>query len=347
MNASFEQLYDIFARRDTSYPVPVFVGVSSTGIFCRIGCPARTPKPENCCFYETAKAALSAGYRACRRCHPMRLPGEASSLIKQLINLVEDDPERRWREKDLQALGIDPSTARRQFKARFGMTFSDYARGRRMAIATTALKKGDKVIEAQLTAGYDSPSGFRTAFAKTFGKAPKGGVKEPLLIDWIDTPLGPMIAICDERALYLLEFTDRKNLQRQVERLSKKHARAIIPGRTAITAKITNELRAYFDGMLSTFQTPVALTGTEFQKTVWTALCNIPYGQTRSYSELAQSVGNERAVRAVASSNANNGLALIVPCHRVIAKGGGLGGYAGGLERKDWLLAHEAKCVTE
>lgn len=339
---TFDELYDVFARRDTAYAALVFVGVSSTGVFCRIGCPARIPKPENCHFYNSAEEALKNGYRACKRCHPTKLPGEATSLVKQLINLVEDDPEKRWREKDLQSLGIDPSTARRQFKARFGMTFSDYARRRRMGLASTAIKQGDKVIDAQLTAGYESPSGFRTAFAKTFGQAPKTGSEDPLLIDWIDTPLGPMMAICDDTHLYLLEFTVRKNMQRQLERLSKVQKRAIVPGRTKVTGQIEGELKAYFDGTLEKFETPLAFTGTDFQKSVWKALCDIPFGQTRSYTELAQAVGNEKAVRAVASSNANNGLALIVPCHRVIAKGGGLGGYAGGVEKKDWLLAHES-----
>lgn len=334
-------LYDIFARRDTSYDAMFFMGVTSTGIFCRPGCPARLPKPENCTFHRTAEEALDAGYRACRRCHPLRLPGEATDLIKALINLVESDPERKWSEQDLAERNIDPSTARRQFKARFGMTFSNYARRRRMARATRAIHKGEKVIEAQLSAGYDSPSGFRTAFSKTFGCAPKGCTADPLLIEWIDTKLGPMMAICDEAHLYMLEFTVRKNMQRQLERLSKVHMRAIIPGRTRITQQIERELQEYFAGTLKTFETPMAFTGTDFQKSVWRSLCDIPFGETRSYTELAEAVGNERAVRAVASSNANNGLALIVPCHRVIAKGGGLGGYAGGLDKKSWLIAHE------
>lgn len=338
-----ENLYAIFARRDASYDPLFFMGVKTTGIFCRPGCPARLPKPENCTFYESAKAALAAGYRACKRCHPMQRPGEATTLIKQLINLVEEDPERKWSETELKAKGIDPSTARRQFKSRFGMTFTAYARQRRMAHGAQALNVGEKVIEAQLTAGYDSPSGFRSAFAKTFGTAPKHGSAPPLLIDWIDTALGPMIAVCDDKHLYMLEFTVRKHMQRQMERLSKRHKRAIIPGRTAITDQIQKELNGYFSGGLTTFNTPLFMTGTEFQKSVWQALCDIPFGTTISYSQLAENIGNEKAVRAVASSNANNGLALIVPCHRVIAKGGGLGGYAGGLDKKTWLIEHERK----
>lgn len=199
------------------------------------------------------------------------------------------------------------------------------------------------MIEAQLSAGYDSASGFRSAFAKTFGVTPSRSQTSALKVDWIDTPLGPMITVTDETALYLLEFTDRKNIARQFTRLSKVHKRAIIPGSTAVTQQIKAELSAYFDGTLTAFQTPLSATGTDFQNETWKALCAIPYGTTCSYAELAQAVGNPKAVRAVAGANASNGMAIIIPCHRVIRTGGHRGGYAGGLARKDWLLALEAK----
>ena len=347
MTLTPDQQYDVFVQRDTRYDMAFFMGVKSTGIFCRPGCPARTPKRENVEFYETANAAVKAGYRPCKRCHPMNFPGQTSPLIRQLINLVESDPDRKWSEKDLIRHNIDPSTARRQFKSRFGMTFSQYVRNRNLARAAQQLEQGDKVIDAQLTAGFESPSGFRTAYAKTFGQAPANAKAEPLLVEWLDSPLGPIIVICDDAALYLLEFTNRKNIKRQFDRLSKTHKRAILPGRTRITEQIASELDAYFAGELRDFKTPLAPTGTEFQKSVWDALRRIPYGETRSYAELAKMIGNEKAVRAVAGSNASNGLALIVPCHRVINKCGNLGGYAGGLDKKEWLLALERGEHTE
>ncbi len=337
-------LYDIFFKATASTDLShIFVGVKTTGIFCRQGCPARTPKAENCTFYNSAKAALKAGYRACKRCHPLNLPDEASHLIKTLIALIESDLEHRWSETDLKNRSIDPSTARRQFKRRFGMTFTQYARARRLGAASKNLNKGESVISAQLSAGYNSASGFRQAFAQRFGQSPNDLDKTPLSIEWIDTPLGPMIAICDDKALYLLEFTIRKNLDRQLTRLQKTYKRAITPGRTEITDHIETELKAYFAGQLQKFETPLIMSGTAFQKTVWKALLTIPFGAQWSYSDLAQKVGNEKAVRAVASSNGSNGLALIIPCHRVIAKGGGLGGYAGGVENKAWLLEHEKR----
>ena len=130
-------------------------------------------------------------------------------------------------------------------------------------------------------------------------------------------------------------------MDRGFEKLRKVHKRAVIPGRTDITDQIEAELKAYFEGTLTDFKTPLAPTGTDFQNRVWKALQDIPYGENCAYTDLAMAIGNEKAVRAVASSNANNGLALIIPCHRVIAKGGGLGGYAGGLDKKQWLLDHE------
>ena len=333
--------YDAIARKDLSYDGALFVGVKTTGIFCRPGCPARLPKFENCTFFETANAALRHGFRACKRCHPARAPGAMGPLIARLIAMVEDAPDRPIREADLKAIGIDPSTARRQFEARFNMSFSAYARSRRLAVAAKNISKGDRVIDAQFTAGYESASGFRKAFGDALGRSPKDG-HAPLLIEWIDSPQGPILAVCDDDALYMLEFTVRKNLGMQMRRLTTKTGRAILPGRTAITEQIMRELEQYFAGKLTRFETPVTLIGTPFQIRTWEALQAIPAGQTRSYKELAAAVGNPKGFRAVANANANNRLAIIVPCHRVIAAGGGLGGYAGGLSRKRALLDLEA-----
>jgi len=333
--------YNILAARSGQFSDAFFVGVKSTGIFCRIGCPARLPKRENCTFYNSAAEALEAGFRACKRCHPSSHAGEASAVIEKLITLIEGNPEHRWSEGDIKAAGIDPSTARRQFKKRFGLTFTQYARARRLGVAAKTLAKGDTVINAQLNAGYESASGFRAAFAQTFGASPAKFGAPPFFIEWLTTPLGPMFAVCDESHLYMLEFTTRKNMDRGFEKLRKKHKRAVIPGRTSATDQIEDELKSYFTGTLTKFMTPLAPTGTEFQNQVWKALQEIPYGESCAYTDLAIAIGNKKAVRAVASSNANNGLALIIPCHRVIAKDGGLGGYAGGLDKKQWLLDHE------
>lgn len=162
----------------------------------------------------------------------------------------------------------------------------------------------------------------------------------PLILNviWLDTQLGRMIAIASDLALYLLEFVERRGLDREIERLKKNTNSVIIPGRTAPINSIEKELAAYFDGQLTEFRTPLCLLGSPFQKQVWTALKQIPFGTTRAYLDIAKLIDNPSACRAVARANSANQLAIIIPCHRVINSNGNLGGYAGGLMRKQSLL---------
>ena len=254
-------------------------------------------------------------------------------------------PEKRWKDQDFRSLGIDESTARRQFKKRFGMTFVEYARARRMGLAMAHIKAGLSVIDAQLEVGYESSSGFRDAFTKALGSAPIRTDGKALLATWIDTPLGSMVAITDKEFLYLLEFVDRRGLEREVERLRQKLKIGIIPGRTPITTQIETELSAYFSGKSYQFHTPCFLLGSDFEKSVWKALQAIPVGQTCSYLDIAKTIDNPSAFRAVATANGKNQLALIIPCHRVINENGKLGGYGGGLNRKQWLINHEKRGI--
>lgn len=159
----------------------------------------------------------------------------------------------------------------------------------------------------------------------------------------IDTPLGPMTAIASEDALYVLEFSDCFKLEREIERLQKKLNSTIISGENKPIACIEKELKAYFDGTGMTFKTPFHLIGTLFQNKVWNTLSQIPYGETRSYREQAIAMQHPKAVRAVANANGANQLAIIIPCHRIINNNGTLGGYAGGIARKQWLIHHEAR----
>lgn len=157
----------------------------------------------------------------------------------------------------------------------------------------------------------------------------------------IETPLGSMVAIADTHALYLLEFTDCRHLAREVERVKRRTKLAMIPGRTPVIDSIEKELQQYFAGALTEFKTPLVFLGTDFQKTVWHALRNIPHGETRSYADLAKAIGRPKAYRAVARANSTNQLPIIVPCHRVINTNGDLGGYSGGVSRKERLLQLE------
>lgn len=259
------------------------------------------------------------------------------------MEAVEDHPEKRWKERDFKVLSVDASTARRQFKKRFGMTFVAYARARRMGLAMKHIRKGNPVIETQLNMGYESSSGFRDAFSKIMGATPTNfeGHHNILKATWLDSPLGPMLAISDEEALYLLEFVERRGLEREIERLRLKTKSAIIPGSTDPITSIDRELKAYFEGHLKEFKTPVHLLGSPFQKLAWKALMDIPYGETRSYQEQAKIIGNPLACRAVANANGANQIAIVIPCHRIINSNGDLGGYGGGIARKRWLIDHE------
>jgi AraC family transcriptional regulator of adaptative response/methylated-DNA-[protein]-cysteine methyltransferase len=259
-------------------------------------------------------------------------------MVKHLTEMVESEPTRRWTDKDVRELGYTPSTVRRQFKKRYGMTFTAYSRARRMGIALKTIREGDKIINAQIDAGYSSGSGFRDAFSSIMGSAPNDKNHKVLKAEWIDTPLGSMVAIFDETHLYLLEFTDRRGLEREIEKMRKSLKVAIVPGRSPVTQMIEDDLAAYFKGELQEFTTPFKVNGSDFQKSVWDELLTIPYGVTRSYAEQAQRIGNPKAVRAVARANGMNQLAIIIPCHRVIGSDGKLTGYAGGLARKEWLL---------
>jgi AraC family transcriptional regulator, regulatory protein of adaptative response / methylated-DNA-[protein]-cysteine methyltransferase len=202
------------------------------------------------------------------------------------------------------------------------------------------------VIDAQVSAGYESSSGFRDAFSRIMGAVPTQSDQSMILkAAWIDTPLGPIMAVANDDALYLLKFVERRGLEREIERLRKRLKSVIIPGETRVINLIQRELKLYFDGKLTEFKTPLYLLGSPFQQRVWAALKKIPLGETRSYLDTAKALGHPSACRAVANANAANQIAIVIPCHRVINTNGELGGYGGGVSRKQWLLDHEKQGI--
>lgn len=152
-----------------------------------------------------------------------------------------------------------------------------------------------------------------------------------------------MIAIADEQALYLLEFVNRLGLEREIEKLQEKTRSTLVSGRTGPMDSIEKELRQYFEGKVGSFQTPIEMTGSSFEKQVWSELLKIPSGTTCSYSDIAQAIKKPQSARAVGRANGANQLAIVIPCHRVIGANGDLTGYGGGLARKRWLITHEEK----
>ena len=338
-----DTLYAALTNKDPSYDGQAFVAVSSTGIFCKFTCPARKPLQKNCTFYDTIHACLEAGYRPCKRCDPTGMGLAENAGMKTLYDALASDPHRKWQENDIADLGLDLSTVRRQFKRHFGMTFLELARLTRLRHGFAHLAQGGRVIDAQYLAGFESASAFRDTFVKVTGLTPSQLQQTGLLsIDWIDTPLGPMVAIADKDNLHLLEFIDRKGLAREVEKLYKANKGSLGFGRTPVIDTLEAQLNAFFNGTRATFDIPLVMHGTPFTQSVWRALQNIPAGKTMSYGGLAQAIGQPTASRAVARANGSNQIAIVIPCHRVIGADGTLTGYAGGLWRKQKLIETEA-----
>jgi AraC family transcriptional regulator of adaptative response/methylated-DNA-[protein]-cysteine methyltransferase len=339
-------MYRALVKRDSAFEGVFYVGVKTTGIFCRPTCPARKPKVENVEYFPSPTDALYAGYRPCARCAPLEKEKRPPELVKRLCEMVEQSPHQKITGINLRSMGIDPSTARRQFQRYYGMTFQAYLRARRMGQALRQIRDGESVIGAQLDHGFDSASGFWEAFKQVFGRPPsKAQAISCLYAKWIDTPLGAMVAVADDRGLHLLEFVDRRGLERELLALRKQTGSVILPGNNPYLTEIAEQLKDYFEGSNFTFTVPLVTTGTPFEKAAWEELLNIPPGSTRSYSQLAKKVGNAGAVRAIGRANGRNRLAIVIPCHRVIRADGSLCGYGGGIWRKQWLIDHEKKIL--
>jgi AraC family transcriptional regulator of adaptative response/methylated-DNA-[protein]-cysteine methyltransferase len=332
-----------FETRDEDYDGVFWTAVRTTGIFCRPACPARKPKPGNVEFFSSAKTAVEAGYRPCRRCTPLEPAGATPGWLTGLIQELESDPSRRWTDRDLREMGLQPERVRRWFQRHHGMTFHAYSRARRLGEAIGRIREGEDVSRTAFSQGYESLSGFNEAFRKLLGTSPTGVDSDRVArITRILTPLGPMLAGATDDALCLLEFVDRRKLETQLEQIRKRLDVTLVPGSNPITAESERQLTAYFDRRLTEFSLPLEAPGTEFQQTVWTALREISYGATVSYGEVARRIGRPTAVRAVAGANGDNRIAILIPCHRVIGADGTLTGYGGGLWRKKRLLELES-----
>jgi AraC family transcriptional regulator, regulatory protein of adaptative response / methylated-DNA-[protein]-cysteine methyltransferase len=339
-----DEMLRAFHERDASYEGVFVTAVKTTGIFCRPTCTARRPKPDNVEFFASPRDALFAGYRPCRRCSPLEIAGSAPDWLRPVLDAVAAEPERRWRDADLAALGVSPERLRRWFKTHHEMTFQAYCRARRLGAALREIGDGEHVTAAAFDYGWESLSAFTDAFRRVFGAPPTGARRTvtPLLTRRMLTPLGPMVACATADALCLLEFAERRMLEGQLRRV--RHALDAVPtpGNNDVLERTAAELDAYFSGSLRAFTVPTAQPGSAWQQRVWARLVEIPYGETTSYGAIARDLGLPRHPRAVASAVGDNALGIIVPCHRVVGAAGDLTGYGGGLWRKRRLLDHEA-----
>ncbi|MGQ0702556.1 MAG: bifunctional transcriptional activator/DNA repair enzyme AdaA [Gemmatimonadales bacterium] len=333
------ELYRALVRRDPSYEGLFVAGIRTTGIFCRPTCSARKPKRENVEFFARAEHALAAGFRPCQRCRPLEPAGEHPAWAERLLDRLEENPAERLTDRVLREMDIQPATARRYFQGRFGMTLHAYARARRLGLALDKLGNGGPVTPVGFESGFESDSGFRDAFKRLFGTTP-GAARgtTPIVATLLTSPLGPLLAAATTRGLCMLEFADRKKLPGQAADLTRWYTSPVLPGESPFITQAVRELDEYFDGRRRTFDVALDPRGTPFQVAVWQELARIPYGETISYQELARRIGRPGAQRAVGLANGRNRIPIIIPCHRVIQKDGGLRGYGGGLWRKRYLL---------
>jgi AraC family transcriptional regulator of adaptative response/methylated-DNA-[protein]-cysteine methyltransferase len=336
---SIQEMDRAVDARDASYDGIFFVGVRTTGIFCRPSCKSRRPLAQNREYFATAREALFAGYRPCKRCRPLDAYGRPPDWVERLLAAVDRAPQERITDADLRRMAIDPARARRFFHRHYGMTFHTYCRGRRMGQALQQIRQGADLDDVTLGHGYESHSGFRTAFVQTFGRPPgRSRDADCIRTDYVESPLGPLLVGATAAGLCLLEFTDRRMLEAQFTALRQRFGCAIVPGTNDHLEILKEQLDGYFARTLREFRLSLLYPGSPFQTRVWEELLRIPYGETRSYEAIAQAVDASGAQRAVGRANGQNRIAIVIPCHRVVNKGGKLGGYGGGLWRKQFLL---------
>ncbi len=337
-------MYAAFMRHDMSYEGIFFVGVKTTGIFCRPTCPAKRAKRENIEFFSSTKDALLNGYRPCKVCKPLEQLGAIPVYIQKLLDQVTANPSKKITDYDLVKMKIEPNKVRRWFKTNHGLSFQGYQRMLRINGALRLMKNGGDVTDAAFENGYDSLSGFSDAFKKIMGTNPANAkFVNVIYIHRITTPLGPMFVCATDDGVCLLEFTDRRMNPVELRDLRRLLKANYVHGTNQHTMNLEKQLGEYFDGKRKLFDVPLVTPGSEFQKSVWRQLTTIPYGKTRSYEEQAIAIDNLKAIRAVASANGTNRISIVIPCHRVIGKDGSLTGYGGGLWRKKWLLDFERK----
>ena len=242
-----QEMERAYKTSDASYDGVFFLAVRTTGIFCKPSCPARKPDSRNVVYYLTTREAIVAGFRPCKRCHPLESNGSTPLWVKDLLERVDSDPTARFSDGVLRTSGIDPARARRYFQKKYGMTFQAYCRMRRLGKALEQIRLGTDLDDVALGYGYNSHSGFRDAFSRTFGNSPgRSRSADCILTAWIESPLGPFVAGATSEGICLLEFTDRRMLETQFASLRKRFTCAIVPGENRHIKQLKIELQEYF-----------------------------------------------------------------------------------------------------
>jgi len=335
-------MYNASFNKNPDFEGVFWMGVKTTGIFCRPTCTARKPKPENVEFFQNTKDAILKGYRPCKVCKPLENPDETPEYIQKILEELREDPSLKLKDSDLIQRGLEPATVRRWFQKNHGMTFQALQRMFRLNTAFKKIKQGENIMETAYDSGFESLSGFNERFKSVFGVSPKNSKTQQIIdLKRIETPIGTMFAAAVEEGICMLEFTDRKMLENEFKDLAKSLNASIVQGENPHFKTLEKELSEYFEGNRTEFTVPLSPVGTEFQKSVWKVLLKIPYGETWNYKKQSEVLGDIKKVRAVANANGMNKISILIPCHRVIGSNGTLTGYGGGIWRKQKLLELE------
>ena len=343
--AAGDPRWNAVVARDAARDGEFVFAVSSTGVYCRPSCAARRPRRENVQFFLKPEAAEQAGYRACLRCRPKSFSGNAESdMAKAICRFIEqhlDEP------LTLDRLGKEfrqsPFHLQRRFKAVLGITPREYADSCRLRMLKRNLQAGDSVTRAMYDAGYGSSSRLYEKTAAQLGMTPdkyrRGAIAAAIRYTCADSPLGRMLVAATERGICAIQFARSDGeLMEGLKREFPFAARKVDEGglRSWVSALLRHMRGKNQDASL-----PLDIRATAFQRLVWAYLQSIPFGATKSYSQVAKGIGRPSATRAVARACATNPVAVAIPCHRVVREDGSMGGYRWGIERKQALLEME------
>lgn len=342
-----EQRWQAVLTRDADQDGEFVFAVSTTGVYCRPSCAARRPRRENVQFFHAPEAAERAGYRACLRCRPKALSGNRQAdAIRAICRFIDghlDEP------MTLTRLGREfhqsPFHLQRRFKAVLGITPREYADSCRLRMLKRSLQAGDSVTRAMYDAGYGSSSRLYERTASQLGMTPdkyrRGAIAATIRYTCADSPLGRMLIAATEKGVCSIQFA--RSDAELLEGLKREFPFAIRKQDDGGLASWADALLCQMQGRGLDSSLPLDIRATAFQRRVWTYLRSIPFGQTKSYSQVAKAIGHPRACRAVARACATNPVAVAIPCHRVVGKDGSSGGYRWGIERKKVLLQMEQR----
>jgi AraC family transcriptional regulator of adaptative response/methylated-DNA-[protein]-cysteine methyltransferase len=335
-----EECWTAVLARDRAFDGRFVTGVLTTGIYCRPSCAARHPKRENVRFFADGAAARAAGLRACLRCSPDDVSRDEKAVLAAIAAIKAAEQPLALGGLAADA-GYSVAHFQRVFSRHTGLSPSAYARALRAERAAEALSGAAKVTDAIYDAGYSAPSRFYDNTRARLGMAPSAWANggKGATIHWAvaRTSLGAMLVAATPKGVCRLSFNEGRGA------LEARFPQAELVEGGADFARLLEQVIAAVEAPGDFAHIPLDVKGTAFQEAVWRELQRIPKGETRTYAQLAAAVGKPKAVRAAGSANGANNVAVLIPCHRVIRTGGGLGGYAYGLEIKRKLLEKEEK----